>query len=166
MDTSLRMKNAKPTSRVSLWWETCARNTPNRLSSPRETAAYYLAHLVGRDWTTADSPFLTDNLCTFECERDAVTLDVTIFGNTNPDGSRVTIEYESEFEEETDATLSEFNEIAATAAADHEVLVADGFTPMLRTAGATTHMLDARPDIHPLPIGYDILAGALLEALG
>ncbi len=68
-------------------------------------------------------------------------------------------------ESATDATLREFNTIAAGVAGDFGVVVADGFEPMQRTTAATTHMLDANPDIHPLPIGYDILAGALLDAL-
>lgn len=68
-------------------------------------------------------------------------------------------------EAESDATLTEFNAIAAGAARSAGVLVADGFTPMQKTAGSTTHMLDAQPDIHPIPIGYDILAGALVDAL-
>ncbi len=65
----------------------------------------------------------------------------------------------------TDATLVEFNDIAAAVADDLGVVVADGFGPMRLTTAATTHMLDAAPDIHPLPIGYDILAGALVDAL-
>ena len=36
---------------------------------------------------------------------------------------------------------------------------------MSGTTGATTHMLDAPPDIHPVAIGYDILAVALIGAL-
>jgi lysophospholipase L1-like esterase len=70
------------------------------------------------------------------------------------------------FEEDTDQTLSEFNAIAAAVAREMGVLVADGFTPMQRTAGATTHMLDPAPDIHPVPIGFDLLTGALVDALG
>ncbi|MFQ5554584.1 MAG: SGNH/GDSL hydrolase family protein [Acidimicrobiia bacterium] len=68
-------------------------------------------------------------------------------------------------EAESDRVLSDFNEIAAGVARDHNAIVADAFTPMARTAGATTHMLDATPDIHPVPIGFDILAGAILDAL-
>ncbi len=34
-----------------------------------------------------------------------------------------------------------------------------------RPTGATTHMLEQPPDIHPRAIGYDILAVALLTAL-
>jgi lysophospholipase L1-like esterase len=65
----------------------------------------------------------------------------------------------------TDAALREFNDIAASVADDLGVLIADGFEPMRLTTAATTHMLDAAPDIHPLPIGYDILAAALVDAL-
>jgi len=68
-------------------------------------------------------------------------------------------------EESSTATLAEFNDMAGSLAAEHGIIVADGFNPMLNTAAATTHMLDQPPDIHPLAIGYDILAGALLDAL-
>ncbi|NNC93190.1 MAG: SGNH/GDSL hydrolase family protein, partial [Acidimicrobiia bacterium] len=71
----------------------------------------------------------------------------------------------TELEAATDAALAEFNAIAGDVADELGVLVGDGFGPMRRTAGATTHMLDASPDIHPVPIGYDLLAGALLDAL-
>jgi hypothetical protein len=68
-------------------------------------------------------------------------------------------------EEATDAALADFNAIASAVATDVGVLVADGFEPMRLTTAATTHMLDAAPDIHPVAIGFDILAGALLDAL-
>ncbi|MDX1689389.1 MAG: SGNH/GDSL hydrolase family protein [Acidimicrobiia bacterium] len=61
--------------------------------------------------------------------------------------------------------LADFNALAARIAVENDVLVADGFTPMLDTAAATTHMLDAEPDIHPNEFGYDVLAFALLEAI-
>ena len=61
--------------------------------------------------------------------------------------------------------LAEFNELAASIAERYDVHVADGFTPMLDTAAATTHMLDPVPDIHPNESGYDILAFALLETI-
>ncbi|MDH3607176.1 MAG: GDSL-type esterase/lipase family protein [Acidimicrobiia bacterium] len=69
---------------------------------------------------------------------------------------------------EADSTevLDDFNEIAASVAAAYGVVVADGFSPMLNTTAATTHMLDSPPDIHPNQAGYDILACALLEAAG
>ena len=70
------------------------------------------------------------------------------------------------FEAGTDEILADFNRLAAQVADDRGVLVADGFTPMQRTAAATTHMLDPAPDIHPVGIGFDILTGALVDALG
>lgn len=70
------------------------------------------------------------------------------------------------FEAETDRVLAEFNAIAVTVAGAEGILVADAYGPMQGTTSATTHMLDAEPDIHPTPIGYDILAGSLLNALG
>ena len=66
----------------------------------------------------------------------------------------------------TDAALSDFNDIAVAIADDFGVLIADGLEPMRLTTAATTHMLDAAPDIHPVAIGFDILTGALLDALG
>ena len=72
----------------------------------------------------------------------------------------------TDLEAATDAALSEFNELAARVARESGVIVADGFSPMQRTAGSTTHMLDPVPDIHPTAIGFDILAGALVDALG
>lgn len=61
--------------------------------------------------------------------------------------------------------LSDFNDLATRLARDRGILVADAFTPMQSTAAATTHMLDAAPDIHPYPIGFDILAQSIVEAL-
>ena len=69
-------------------------------------------------------------------------------------------------EQASDQTLDSFNDLAASLAAERSILVADAFTPMMGTTGVTTHMLDATPDIHPLPIGFDILACSFLEALG
>jgi len=67
----------------------------------------------------------------------------------------------------TDAVTQELNAIAVAVAVagERDIQIADGFTPMSGTTGATTHMLDAPPDIHPLAIGYDILAVALIGAL-
>lgn len=70
------------------------------------------------------------------------------------------------FEERSDEILQSFNDLAARIARQRGVVVADGFTPMLGTTAATTHMLDNPPDIHPRPIGYDVLATAILDALG
>ena len=58
------------------------------------------------------------------------------------------------------------NGVAARAARAQGALVANGFTPMQGTTTATTHMTDSPPDIHPRAIGFDILAVALVEALG
>lgn len=69
------------------------------------------------------------------------------------------------FEQDSTRILDEFNDVAAAIAADFEILVADAFTPMLGTTGATTHMLDNPPDIHPVPIGYDVLASAIADAI-
>ncbi|NNL70498.1 MAG: SGNH/GDSL hydrolase family protein [Acidimicrobiia bacterium] len=71
----------------------------------------------------------------------------------------------TELEGATDETLASFNAIAVAVAGDGGVLVADGFEPMRGRTASTTHMLDQRPDIHPLPIGYDVLTGALVDAL-
>ena len=69
-------------------------------------------------------------------------------------------------EAQSDETLDLFNEVAARLAADRGILVADAFTPMQGTTAATTHMLDDPPDIHPFAIGYDIMAAAVVDALG
>ncbi len=68
-------------------------------------------------------------------------------------------------EADSNEITRQLNATAAAAAARHDILIADGFGPMQGTTAATTHMLDAPPDIHPQPIGYDILAGALVDAL-
>jgi lysophospholipase L1-like esterase len=65
----------------------------------------------------------------------------------------------------TDEVTQELNALAAEVAGERDILVADGFSPMSGTTGATTHMLDAPPDIHPKAIGYDVLAVALIAAL-
>ncbi len=68
-------------------------------------------------------------------------------------------------EQETSDTLQTLNDIAAALAAERGILVADAFTPMGGTTAATTHMIDSPPDIHPIPIGYDILTGSFVDAL-
>lgn len=68
-------------------------------------------------------------------------------------------------EQDTDAIITRLHDVAVEVALVHGVLIADGFTPMQGTAGATTHMAEAPPDIHPRAIGYDILTGALVEAI-
>lgn len=68
-------------------------------------------------------------------------------------------------EEASNEILDSFNDVAAQIGSEQGVLVADAFTPMQDTAAATTHMLDDPPDIHPVAIGFDVLAAALLDAL-
>ena len=70
------------------------------------------------------------------------------------------------FERRSDEILASFNRVGARLATDRGLLVADAFTPMQGTTAATTHMLDNSPDIHPKPIGYDLIATAVLEAIG
>ena len=70
------------------------------------------------------------------------------------------------FEEDTSRTLDRLNDVAEAAATAAGVLVADGFTPMQGLAAYTTLMLESPPDIHPNALGYDVLAQALVAALG
>jgi len=65
----------------------------------------------------------------------------------------------------SDDATDQLNAIAAEVAAEHNVTVADGASPMRGTTSATTHMLDTPPDIHPNGIGYDLLAQALAGVL-
>ncbi len=69
------------------------------------------------------------------------------------------------FETESNTTLSRLNTIATLAAVERGFLAADGFTPMQATVGTTTYMRDVEPDIHPTALGYDVLTGALWDAL-
>jgi len=70
------------------------------------------------------------------------------------------------FEEDTGRTLDELNDVAEAAAGPAGILVADGFTPMQGLAAYTTLMLDSPPDIHPNALGHDVLAQAVVTALG
>ncbi len=69
------------------------------------------------------------------------------------------------FERSSSDILDAFNDVAAELADDRGILVADAFTPMLNTTAATTLMMSTPPDIHPRPIGYDIIAAAIADAL-
>ncbi|MGI9017059.1 MAG: SGNH/GDSL hydrolase family protein [Euzebya sp.] len=71
----------------------------------------------------------------------------------------------SEQESESSAILSRLNTIAAQAATRNGVTIADGFSPLQNTTAATTHILDAQPDIHPNALGYDVLAQAIFLAV-
>jgi lysophospholipase L1-like esterase len=70
------------------------------------------------------------------------------------------------FEQQSSDTLDALNDVAAALAADRGILVADAFTPMEGTTAATTRMADNPPDIHPNEIGFDILTGSFVDALG
>jgi lysophospholipase L1-like esterase len=70
-----------------------------------------------------------------------------------------------QFEQDSTAILDDFNDVAASIAPEYDILVADAFTPMLGTTGVTTRMFDDPPDIHPVAIGYDVLAVSIIEAL-
>lgn len=69
------------------------------------------------------------------------------------------------FENRSDEILEAFNAHGTALAGDRGIVAADGFGPMQGTTAATTHMLDAEPDIHPKGIGYDILAGSIIDAI-
>ncbi len=71
-----------------------------------------------------------------------------------------------EFERASNEAVAKLNQVATRVARDGNVLIADAFTPMQGTTTVTTHMTDSPPDIHPRAIGFDILAFALVEALG
>lgn len=70
-----------------------------------------------------------------------------------------------EFEAQSNQVIRRLNTIARLAGEERGFVVADGFTPMVNTATATTHMLDDPPDIHPTGLGYDRLTGALVDAI-
>ncbi len=74
-------------------------------------------------------------------------------------------EDEVAFEAQSNAALISLNIIATEQAAEHDILIADGFTPMRGTTTTTTHMTDLPPDIHPNAVGYDVLTAAVLAAL-
>jgi len=100
----------------------------------------------------------------FEDLRDAAPDATIIFlGTYNPFsfgfGGAVQLENDS------DDITQKLNAVAAGVAGGQDVVVADGFSPLQKTTAATTHMLDSPPDIHPKAIGYDLLTGALLNAL-
>jgi lysophospholipase L1-like esterase len=68
-------------------------------------------------------------------------------------------------EGETDAIVQQVNQGAAKTASEQKVTFADGEPAIRGRAGAVTHMLDNPPDIHPRPIGYDLLAAVLVAAV-
>lgn len=135
-----------------------------------------LGHLGSEDCSDSlDNPPCQDRLVNALANYDddlVVILDAIL--DAAPDATVIFMQAYNPFslglgtglESQSDNVLSELNGIAATVASERGVLVADAFTPMARTTGVTTHMFDSVPDIHPLPIGFDILAFAIIEALG
>lgn len=69
------------------------------------------------------------------------------------------------FETVSDASLIRLNTIATLAALERGFIAADGLSPMQATVATTTHMRDTEPDIHPTALGFDVLTGALIDAL-
>jgi lysophospholipase L1-like esterase len=131
------------------------------------------------------SPDCSEDLTTVACEqRLDATLEAyaanideifTTIGNSFPDATVILLttynpfgfgfEERVSFESASNTIISRLNTIAATAASEHDFLVADGFEPMRGIATSATHMVDAPPDIHPNIAGFDILAGALIDAV-
>ena len=136
-----------------------------------------LGHLASTDCSAdIDAPACTDRiniaLVAYSRNIDSIfeQLDSAVPGATvvmltayNP--FSFGFEDEVYFEARSNEVLGELNRIAAAAAGSFGFLVADGLTPMRGTATATTHMIDAPPDIHPNALGYDVLTGALVDAL-
>lgn len=131
------------------------------------------------------SPDCSEDLTTVACEqRLDATLEAyasnideifTTIGDSFPDATVILLttynpfgfgfEERVAFESASNTIISRLNAIAATAASEHDFLVADGFEPMRGIATSATHMVDAPPDIHPNIVGFDILAGALIDAV-
>jgi lysophospholipase L1-like esterase len=70
-----------------------------------------------------------------------------------------------EFERLSNEAVARLNAVAINLAAERDILVADGFSPMRGTTTLTTRMLDLAPDIHPNELGYDILTAAIVDAV-
>ena len=96
---------------------------------------------------------------------DAAFPDATVILLTTYNPFSFGFENRVEFETDSNGVIARLNRIADDAALDHGYLVADGFTPMRGIATAATHMVDSPPDIHPNVAGFDLLAGALIEAI-
>ncbi|HET7738485.1 MAG TPA: SGNH/GDSL hydrolase family protein [Tepidiformaceae bacterium] len=71
----------------------------------------------------------------------------------------------NELEVATNDAVSRLNAVASEVAERHDIAVADGFTALAGKTAGVTHMLDNPADIHPLPVGYDLLAAAILAAI-
>ena len=136
-----------------------------------------LGHLASADCSTdIDAPACTDriNIALVAYSRniesifeqvDAAMPGATVIVLLTYNPFSLGFEDEVYFEARSNEVLSELNRIAAAAAGSFGFLVADGFTPMRGTTTTTTHMVDVPPDIHPNALGYDVLTGALVDAM-
>jgi lysophospholipase L1-like esterase len=137
-----------------------------------------LGHLASADCSAdIDAPACTDriNITLVAYSRnidsifervDAAIPGATVVVLTTYNPFSFGFEGELYFEARSNEILGELNRIAASAADSFGFLVADGSTPMRGTATSTTHMVDVPPDIHPNALGYDVLTGALVAAIG
>ena len=115
---------------------------------------------------------LNDTYASYDANLDRILTDLR---SAAPDATIILLQFYNPFslglasgvsvEGTSDRAVAELNQIGERIALAHDALVADGFTPMSRLTASTTHILDSPPDIHPVGIGYDILASALLDAL-
>jgi lysophospholipase L1-like esterase len=115
---------------------------------------------------------LDDTYASYEANLGRILTDLR---SAAPDATIILLQFYNPFslglasgmsvEGTSDRAVAELNQIGERISLSHDALVADGFTPMSRTTASTTHILDSPPDIHPVAIGYDILASALLDAL-
>lgn len=136
-----------------------------------------LGHLASDDCSNNPSgprcqARLDDTYASYEANLDRIVADLR---DAAPDATIILLQFYNPFslglgsgiraEGASDRAVVELNDIGLRIALAHDLLVADGFTPMSGTTASTTHILDSPPDIHPVAIGYDILASALLDAL-
>jgi lysophospholipase L1-like esterase len=91
----------------------------------------------------------------------APTTEIVFLTTYNP----FSLGLDTPFERESDAALRGVNTDAAAVAARYDVRVADGFAALAGTTSATTGMRQHPPDVHPRPLGHDLLAAAVLDAL-
>ncbi len=133
-----------------------------------------LGHVGSADCDNLDSPSCQDRIAaSLDAYRANLGFILDRIAAAAPDATVIFLQAYNpfslglgiDFEEQSNAAVRRLNEVAAEVAAARGVLVADSFTPMLGTTAVTTHMTDSPPDIHPHPIGYDILASALADAL-
>jgi lysophospholipase L1-like esterase len=96
----------------------------------------------------------------------SATPDATIVFLTTYNPFSLGFEDAVEFERLSNEAVARLNETGAALGRERGIVVADGFGPMRGTTTLTTHMVDTEPDIHPNALGYDILTGAVVDAVG